>query len=46
MAAGSYDIGTKMQAVIMGNEQRTTFIDIKCINYDTDVLVDARSLRK
>ena len=46
MAAGSYDIETKKPAVITGNKLRTTSIDIKCINYDTDVLVDAKSMRK
>ena len=46
MAAGSHDIETKKPAVITGNWQRTTSIDIKCINYDTDVLVDAKSMRK
>ena len=46
MAAGSHDIETKKPAVITGNKQRPTSIDIKCINYDAHVLVDAKSMRK
>ena len=45
MAAGGYDIETQKASRNHG-KLATTSIDIKCINYDTDVLIDAKSMRK